>query len=446
MGALCVDDAAASRLPRGPARPVRIGLGVPDRRDGSLDPHLLARLVPVEREGRLRPRGELAALATPAVGEEDRIRRRRPPSGGRSGPTVRPARPRSRAPWRRGAGRARGRPRHTRSGTCRNRYLAHGAHLIPNQDAVTTVPGTLARWPRCAIMGRGLGVGDLRPLPRRRATARGPGRVDRGGAGARRRSDARGASIRTSDRRRFGDGVQRRDGADRDDLRGAPSRATAPRSRRADRARGSSPGRSTPLPARVRWRAFASRVPGTPEAFTGLAAALDDLPPPSADSLNDAHDFSKRVVRRDRTRAAVSRPALVAAQRLLERRRGGVGATRAARRCAWRGHRVRPGRSGGWEAAALRTGQRQVGRLSKDAMVAQPPGDESSGSGLRGPLVGLATAAVYFAAAEVGLSLAFVAEQVTAVWPPTGIALAAVVLLRGPGTGRGSRSAPSSPT
>ncbi len=38
-------------------------------------------------------------------------------------------------------------------------------------------------------------------------------------------------------------------------------------------------------------------------------------------------------------------------------------------------------------------------------------------------------AAVYFAAAELGLSLAFVAEQVTAVWPPTGIALAAVVLL-----------------
>ena len=40
-------------------------------------------------------------------------------------------------------------------------------------------------------------------------------------------------------------------------------------------------------------------------------------------------------------------------------------------------------------------------------MVAQPPGDESSGSGLRGPLVGLATATVYFVAAKVGLSLAF---------------------------------------
>jgi integral membrane sensor domain MASE1 len=38
-------------------------------------------------------------------------------------------------------------------------------------------------------------------------------------------------------------------------------------------------------------------------------------------------------------------------------------------------------------------------------------------------------AAVYFGAARVGLSMAFVAEQVTAVWPPTGIALAALLLL-----------------
>src|SRR6516165_10438698 len=37
-------------------------------------------------------------------------------------------------------------------------------------------------------------------------------------------------------------------------------------------------------------------------------------------------------------------------------------------------------------------------------------------------------AAVYFGAAKVGLSMAFVAEQVTAVWPPTGIALAALLL------------------
>ncbi len=41
----------------------------------------------------------------------------------------------------------------------------------------------------------------------------------------------------------------------------------------------------------------------------------------------------------------------------------------------------------------------------------------------------LAIAAVYFAAARLGLSMAFVARQVTAVWPPTGIALAMVLLL-----------------
>src|SRR5262245_21268189 len=36
--------------------------------------------------------------------------------------------------------------------------------------------------------------------------------------------------------------------------------------------------------------------------------------------------------------------------------------------------------------------------------------------------------AVYFGAAKLGLTMAFVAEQVTAVWPPTGIALAALLL------------------
>jgi PAS domain S-box-containing protein len=41
----------------------------------------------------------------------------------------------------------------------------------------------------------------------------------------------------------------------------------------------------------------------------------------------------------------------------------------------------------------------------------------------------LATGVVYFAAAKLGLSMAFGAEQVTTVWPPTGIALAAVLLL-----------------
>src|SRR6516225_2754188 len=40
----------------------------------------------------------------------------------------------------------------------------------------------------------------------------------------------------------------------------------------------------------------------------------------------------------------------------------------------------------------------------------------------------LLLAAVYFAAAKFGLRLAFEAEQVTLVWPPTGIALAAMIL------------------
>jgi hypothetical protein len=56
-----------------------------------------------------------------------------------------------------------------------------------------------------------------------------------------------------------------------------------------------------------------------PKAFTGLAAALDDLPEPSADPLADAPGFAARV------RAALERgrelraPALVAARRLLDR-------------------------------------------------------------------------------------------------------------------------------
>jgi PAS domain S-box-containing protein len=44
------------------------------------------------------------------------------------------------------------------------------------------------------------------------------------------------------------------------------------------------------------------------------------------------------------------------------------------------------------------------------------------------PLQVVFLAAVYFGAAKLGLTMAFVAEQVTAVWPPTGIALAALVL------------------
>src|SRR3954469_82004 len=40
----------------------------------------------------------------------------------------------------------------------------------------------------------------------------------------------------------------------------------------------------------------------------------------------------------------------------------------------------------------------------------------------------IALAAVYYGAAKLGLSLAFATPSVTAVWPPTGIALAALVL------------------
>src|SRR5262245_61048024 len=43
--------------------------------------------------------------------------------------------------------------------------------------------------------------------------------------------------------------------------------------------------------------------------------------------------------------------------------------------------------------------------------------------------VGVLLAALYFGAAKLGLSMAFVAEQVTVVWPPTGIAIAALLLL-----------------
>jgi PAS domain S-box-containing protein len=59
------------------------------------------------------------------------------------------------------------------------------------------------------------------------------------------------------------------------------------------------------------------------------------------------------------------------------------------------------------------------------------PASRPAGSGglARTALVVTTTAAVYVAAAKIGLSLAYVAVQVSPVWPPTGIALAAAVLL-----------------
>jgi hypothetical protein len=56
-----------------------------------------------------------------------------------------------------------------------------------------------------------------------------------------------------------------------------------------------------------------------PDAFTGLAAALDDLPAPSADPLADARGFASRVGAALEVGRRLRAPALVAARRLLER-------------------------------------------------------------------------------------------------------------------------------
>jgi two-component system, NarL family, sensor histidine kinase FusK len=58
--------------------------------------------------------------------------------------------------------------------------------------------------------------------------------------------------------------------------------------------------------------------------------------------------------------------------------------------------------------------------------VSAVSGSAASGWGRVG--VAVVVGVVYFAAAKYGLSLAFATEQVTAVWPPTGIALAALLL------------------
>src|SRR5947207_389453 len=52
----------------------------------------------------------------------------------------------------------------------------------------------------------------------------------------------------------------------------------------------------------------------------------------------------------------------------------------------------------------------------------------SSNDPLRYLVTALAVGAAYFFSAKFGLSLAVVTKQVTAVWPPTGIALAAMVV------------------
>jgi integral membrane sensor domain MASE1 len=56
-------------------------------------------------------------------------------------------------------------------------------------------------------------------------------------------------------------------------------------------------------------------------------------------------------------------------------------------------------------------------------------GRNSRSPALRDATLSLGLAVVYFVAAKLGLTMAFVAEQVTPVWPPTGIALAGVLTL-----------------
>jgi len=56
-----------------------------------------------------------------------------------------------------------------------------------------------------------------------------------------------------------------------------------------------------------------------PDAFTGLAAAIDDLPEPSANPLSDAPGFAARVTAALDLGRRLRAPALVAARRLLDR-------------------------------------------------------------------------------------------------------------------------------
>jgi len=59
-----------------------------------------------------------------------------------------------------------------------------------------------------------------------------------------------------------------------------------------------------------------------PDAFTGLAAALDDLPEPSANPLGDGPGFAQRVAAALELGRRLRPPALVAARRLLDRLTG----------------------------------------------------------------------------------------------------------------------------
>ncbi len=68
-------------------------------------------------------------------------------------------------------------------------------------------------------------------------------------------------------------------------------------------------------------------------------------------------------------------------------------------------------------------------RQSRALKLSDPPASDSGAAGWRYWVTVSVIAVVYFGAAKFGLSLAFVDKQVTAVWPPTGIALVALLLL-----------------
>src|SRR5262245_25485134 len=73
--------------------------------------------------------------------------------------------------------------------------------------------------------------------------------------------------------------------------------------------------------------------------------------------------------------------------------------------------------------------------MSTSPSISTASPDPSRPAKLGGPglwsdaVIGLVLITIYFASAKLGLSMASVAEQVTVVWPPTGIALAALLIL-----------------
>src|SRR6185503_6940947 len=92
-----------------------------------------------------------------------------------------------------------------------------------------------------------------------------------------------------------------------------------------------------------------------------------------------------------------------------------------------------PDRAGG---AAGRSHDRVVERRSTAALrkAGVPPhhaGDDTGDGRVRRALELVGGAALYFAAARLGLALATPVPQVSLVWPPTGLALT-LLLLRGP--------------